>query len=148
MRLDLILIIGLIVNTLFAVLFPGQIFGDDPLGINGIKESKFSQYYNVNGSGLITGYQNGSLIVNNDQFDQFEDAVTSTDGEAGLFGVGELFSFIDWVKVGFNLIKTAFMFIVGFILLLWQLVYPLNFLIGVPFSLLYMFAIASYIMGR
>ena len=62
--------------------------------------------------------------------------------------IGELFSFVDWVKVGFNLLKTIFMFIIGFVFMLWQLAYPLNFLIGIPFSIMYLFALASYIVGR
>lgn len=149
MKLDLFLIIGLIVNTLFAVLYPAQIFGDDPLGINGIKQEKLQQYYSVNGSSIINGYntETGEIIKSDELFNDLTGAVGSTDGDSGLL-IGDLFSFVDWVKVGFNLLKTMFMFVIGFVFLLWQLVYPLNFLIGVPFSMLYMFALASYIMGR
>jgi len=147
MKLGFFLIVGLIVNTLFAVLYPAQIFGDDPLGLTGIKNDKLQQYYTVNGTGVISGYTDGELEHNKGVFSELSSATSSTEGDSGLL-IGDLFSFVDWVKVGFNLIKTALMFIIGFVFLLWNLVYPLNFLIGVPFSILYMFSLASYIIGR
>jgi len=149
MKLEMFMIIGLIVNTLFAVLYPAQIFGDDPLGLNGIKESKLQQYYSVNGSGVIGAYNSvtGELEPDDTLFTDLSGAVSSTDGNAGIFG-SDTFGFIDWVKVGWNLLKSALMFVIGFIFMLWSLVYPLNFLIGVPFSILYMFAMVRFIIGR
>jgi hypothetical protein len=147
MRLGFFLIVGLIVNTLFAVLYPAQIFGDDPLGLTEIRNDKLQQYYTVNGTGVISGYTDGELVYNDGIFTDLSDATSATEGDSGLF-VGDLLTFIDWVKVGFNLIKTGLMFIIGFVFLLWGLVYPLNFLVGVPFSVLYMYSLASYIIGR
>ena len=151
MKVEMFLIIGLIVNTLFAVLYPAQIFGDDPLGLNAIQDSKgtVQQYISVNGTGILGSYNSvtGELERDDTLFNQMTDTIGSTEGSAGIFGTG-VFAFIDWVKVGFNLLKSMLMFIVGFIFLLWNLVYPLNFLIGVPFSIMYLFAMVKFIIGR
>ncbi len=150
MKLDIILIIGLIVNTLFAVIYPTQIFGDDPLGLSENTNSDLSNYITVNGDGLIQGYDSttGELTSNSEGFNDLSNAVTSTEEDAGVLAFSETFGFVDWVKTGFKLIKTALMFVVGFIFLLWQLVFPLNFLVGIPFSLLYIYSMASFIIGR
>lgn len=149
MKLDLILVIGLIVNTIFAVLYPAQIFGEDPLGLSGESGTELQSYYSVDSAGFINSYNSttGELTTNNDIFTNIEGAVTSTDGDAGILTT-EVFGFVDWVKTGFNLIKTMVMFVVGFIYLLLTLSYPFNILIGVPFAALYTFSIASYIIGR
>ena len=151
MKLDTFLIIGLIVNVLFAVVFPTQIFGDDPFGLTEIESNKneLAQYYTVNGTSIITGYndETGELIVNDDTFTDMAGVVSSTEGDSGLFG-SDTFAFVDWVKVGFSSIKTILMFLVGFIKLLLFLPTPLNILIGIPFSLLYVYSIVSFIMGR
>ena len=149
MKLEMFLIIGLIVNTLFAVLYPAQIFGTDPLGLNGIQQDRLQQYYSVNGTAIITGYDSttGELIPDDALFEDLQSGVSSTEGSAGIFG-SDTFSFVDWVKIGWNLMKSALMFLIGFIFLLWNLAYPLNFLIGAPFSMLYIFAMVRFIMGR
>jgi len=151
MKLEIFLIIGLIVNTLFAVLYPAQIFGDDPLGLSAIADSKgaVQQYITVNGTSILGSYNSvsGELEFDGTPLSQLSEVVSSTEGNAGIFDTG-VFAFIDWVKVGFNLLKSALMFIIGFIFLLWNLVYPLNFLIGVPFSVMYMFAMIKFIIGR
>jgi len=146
MKADLFLVIGLIVNTFFAVMYPAQIFGDDPLGLSSQKATELNQYLNVNGTGIIQ-YSNGEIVQNKNIFSNFKNSLDSTDGDNGLI-VGELFSFADWLGTAFKLIKAMFMFVVGFIFLLWNLVFPLNFLIGVPFSILYLYGIASFIAGR
>lgn len=146
MRADLFLVIGLIVNTFFAVMYPTQIFGTDPLGLSNQQSSEMNNYLNVNGSGIIQ-YQNGQIVQNSNMFNDLKGAVGSTDGDKGLI-IGELFSFADWLGTAFKLLKAAFMFVIGFIWLLWNLVFPLNFLIGVPFSILYLYGMASFIAGR
>lgn len=146
MKADLFLVIGLIVNTFFAVMYPAQIFGDDPLGLSGQTATELKQYLNVNGSGIIQ-YSDGELVQNKNLFTELKDSVGATDGDKGLI-IGELFSFADWLGTAFKLIKAMFMFVIGFVFLLWNLVYPLNFLIGVPFSILYLYGIASFIAGR
>lgn len=149
MKLEIFLVIGLIVNSLFAVLYPEQIFGDDPLGIDAIKQEKINEYYTAGGLSPISSYNSTSeqLIINGDLFGEMKDSVVSTEGDAGIFGT-DTFSFIDWVKVGWGLLKSALMFVLGFIFMLWSLVYPLNFLIGVPFTMLYIFAMVRFIVGR
>lgn len=149
MKPDFFLIIGLVVNTLFAVLYPAQIFGDDPLGISGETNQEVSTYFSVNGTSVLTGYdsETGQLQRDDSLFTKLGDAATSTDGDSGIFTT-DVFGFVDWVKIGFGLIKAIIMFIVGFVYLLWTLVYPLNFLIGIPFSVMYLFSIASFIIGR
>jgi len=149
MKLDFLLIIGLIVNTLFAVLYPAQIFGDDPLGLSGVEDARLNEYYTVNDTGVINGYnsQTGELLYNNEVFSDMKDANSVTDGSGQIFG-SDLFAFIDWIGVGWKLLKSVMMFLIGFIFLLWSLIYPLNFLIGIPFSLLYIFSIVKFIIGR
>lgn len=149
MKLEMFLVIGLIVNTMFAVAYPEQIFGNDPLGLNGIQDSKIQTYYNVNGTAVINGYNSvtGELEYDSTLFSDLQSGVTSTEGNAGIFG-SSAYGFIDWVKIGWNLLKSALMFLIGFIYLLWNLTYPLNFLIGAPFSMLYIFAMVRFIVGR
>lgn len=71
MKMDIFLVIGLVVNVMFAVLYPTQIFGDDPLGISGIKDDKLEQYYSVNGTSVISGYntETGELERDDSMFD-------------------------------------------------------------------------------
>ena len=149
MKMDIFLVIGLIVNTLFAVLYPAQIFGTEPLGLNSEVNVQTEQYYSVNGTSVVSGYntETGELTRDDSMFNVMQDAVTATDGSAGILTT-EVFGWIDWVKVGFNLLKTMLMFVIGFIFLLWNLAYPFNFLIGVPFSMLYIFGMSSFIIGR
>jgi len=149
MKLEMFLVIGLIVNTMFAVIYPEQIFGDDPLGLNGIQEDKLQQYYAVNGTAVVSSYnpETGELERSDALFTDLQGVTTSTEGSAGIFG-SDTFSFLDWVKVGWAVLKSALLFVIGFIYLLWNLVYPLNFLIGAPFSMLYIFAMVRFIVGR
>ena len=149
MKLDIILIIGIVVNTMFAVLYPAQIFGDDPLGLSGVTDERINDYYTVNNSGIINSYDSDTqqLGYNNELMSDLSESVQVTDGSGQIFG-SDLFAFIDWVSIGWKLLKTAMMFLIGFIVLLWNLVYPLNFLIGVPFSVLYIYAITKFIIGR
>jgi len=149
MKLDFFLIIGLMVNVLFAVIYPAQIFGDDPLGLSGIKESKLQEYYSVDGEGMIGAYnsETGELMQDTTMFTDFDNVISSTDGDSQFFG-SDLFTFIDWLTIGWSLLKSTFMFIVGFVYLLWNLIYPLNFLIGVPFSLLYIYSMVRFIVNR
>ena len=143
------LIIGLMVNVLFAITYPTQIFGNDPLGLSGITDSRMEQYYSVNGSSIMGKYnsETGELVSDESLFTDFDSAVTATDGSNGFWGT-ELFQFVDWLKVGFRLLKSMFMFVIGFVFMLWTLVYPLNFLIGVPFSILYLYSIVRFIVNR
>ena len=149
MRLDFFLVIGLIVNTIFVVLYPTQILGSDPLGLSGQTDPLLQQYYSVNGSGAISSYNSitGEVEYNNQLYSDVEGAITSTEGDAGIFA-STFFAIVDWIKTAMNVIKTIAMFVLGFIVLLFNLSYPFNILIGVPFALLYIFSIVSFIIGR
>lgn len=149
MKPDLFLIIGLMVNVFFAVLYPSQIFGNERFDLTGETTNDLQQYLTVNGTSYLGTYNEttGTLNQNENMFTQLKDSVTSTEGDAGFFS-GDLFGIFDWVKTGFELIKMALMFLIGFIWLLWNLTYPLNFLIGVPFSILYIYGIVGFMLGR
>jgi len=149
MKLDMFLIIGLFVNVLFAVNYPSQIFGDNPLGLDQTQDSRVQQYYSVNGTAILGSYDTttGQLKSDDSLFENFNEVMDATDDEKGFWGT-DLFQFVDWLKIGWKLIVATFMFIVGFIFLLWTMVYPLNFLIGVPFSVLYLFALVRFIVNR
>jgi hypothetical protein len=149
MKLDMFLVIGLMVNVLFAVTYPTQIFGENPLGLDQTQDDRVRDYYSVNGTSILGEYntQTGQLESDNSLFTDFDDVVSSTDGSSGFWGT-ELFQFVDWLKIGWNLLKATFMFVIGFVFMLWTLVYPFNFLIGVPFSVLYLFTMVRFIVNR
>ena len=142
--MDIILVIGLVVNTIMAIIFPAQIFEGAPLDMAGQTVSGQEAYFN--GSTIWQYDDEAGLQKSNTLEETLKNSVDSTDNNAGIFS--ETFGFIDWVKDGFALIKNMLMFLVGFIILLWNLVFPLNFLVGIPFSFLYLYSIASFIIGR
>lgn len=148
MKPDMFLIIGLFVNVFFAVLYPGQIFGTEDFGLIGGTDSSMQNYFNVEGNVPIQyDSATGQIVTGNNLFSDLNRTITATEGDEGVFTF-DAFAFVDWVKTGFNLIKTLLMFVVGFIWMLVNLVYPLNILIGIPFSLLYIYGIVGFLLGR
>jgi hypothetical protein len=149
MNYGFFLTIGLIVNTFFVVLFPAQTVGADPFGIDEIRAQKFTQldsrtqeYYIDSGFFDETGQPTA-------QFDKIEELQNEGTGQVGSASIlqGGL-SFFDWVKIGWNTVTSLAMFFLGFLALLMNLQAPLNVLVGVPFSFLYIFSAIKFIMGR
>lgn len=149
MKLSFFLVIGLMVNTMMAVMYPNQIFGNAPLDMSSTLDANLGEYITVNSTSDLGSYNavSGQVEYNSQIFGNLKNTVTSTEGKEGIFS-SDLFSIVDWVKTGMNSIKTAAMFVIGFIVLLFNLAYPFNLLIGIPFAALYSFSIVAFIMGR
>lgn len=148
MKPDIFVIIGMFLNIVMIVLYPAQILGEDSI-LLGIMNNDDTNYFTVNGTGLISGYDaiTGEPIYNTNYLSSVAGAATSTEGDAGVFQT-DLGIFVDWVKAAFNIIKEILLFMVGFLLILWGLPNPLNFLVAAPITLIYTYSLAQLLMGR
>ena len=151
MKLDFIFIIGTFVGIMYTLLFPTQILGDDPTGIDGIRQDKLKNYITQNGTGYIQSInpETGEIITTNNAFEELDGIVTSTSGEnAGIISTSLGFGFLDYIRMGWNLLTTALRFLLSFVVLSWSLPAPLNIAVGLPMIFLYIFGGISFIVGR
>lgn len=149
MRLDFIFFIGTFVGIMFTLLFPTQVIGDDPTGINGIKQDKIKDYITQDGSGYIKSYneETGQIITTDGAFTDIEEIISATSGEKSSI-VNTALGFPDYVRVGWNLLSTALRFLLSFVVICWNLPNPLNIAFGLPMIFVYIFSGISYFVGR
>ena len=149
MKFDFIFIMGTFVGIMFTLLFPTQVIGDDPTGLNGIRTDKIKQYISQDGSGYIKSYneETGMIITSDNQMLELESIISATSGEKSSL-VNTALGFPDYVRVGWNLLTTALRFTLAFIVICWSLPNPLNIALGLPMIFLYIFSAVSYFIGR
>lgn len=149
MKLDFIFFIGTFVGIMYTLLFPTQVIGDDPTGINGIREDKIKEYMTQDGSGYIQSYnaETGQIITKDGMFTEIDGIISTTSGEKSSI-VNTALGFPDYVRVGWNLLTTALRFLLSFIVICWSLPNPLNIALGLPLVLVYIFSMVSYFIGR
>lgn len=145
--------IALMTSVFIAVLFPTTVGLADPFGIDEIRAQNagnstvlagnLNNYYANESVGFFT---NDGNVVKTD--DQIEDIINlPSSGDQTVFSdVG--FGFLDYVKIAFNAAKSLFTFLVIPVILLFNMGYPFNILFALPYSLLYIFSLVSYILGR
>jgi hypothetical protein len=150
MKLDFLFVIGTFVTIIYTVLFPAQILGDDPTGIDGIQNLKIKEYIAAQNSSYLIGVneETGEIITRDDKFIDINSLIGATDNDAGVITTDLGFGFLDYIKVGWALLKTLLRFLLGIIYLSWSLPNPLNILIGLPLIFGYIYAGVGYIIGR
>lgn len=148
MRFDFILILGIMVNILLALIFPAQIFGENPpfetattqkdLSNSGVFSEDIrnqiddSNAYNLDSEKIANGTALGQDGA------EFSNPFSDTGGTG----------FLDWIFIGLGYISNLLLFIVPFISILFLLPSPLNFILGTLFASLYFFSLAKFLMGR
>jgi hypothetical protein len=150
MKLDFLFVIGTFVGIFYTVLFPAQILGDDPTGLDGVRNDKIKEYISAQNSSYILGFNDvtGEILTRDGKFQDIEGLIDATDNNAGVITTDLGFGFLDYIKVGWALLKSLLRFLLAFIYLSWSLPNPLNILVGLPLIFGYIFAGVSYIMGR
>ncbi len=150
MKLDFLFIIGSFVGIFYTVLFPAQILGDDPTGIDGIQNQKIQEYISAQNSSYLLGIneQTGEIITRDGKFQDINNLIGSTDNSAGTVTTTLGFGFLDYLKVGWALFKSLLRFLLAFIYLSWSLPNPLNILIGLPLIFGYIFAGVKFLTNR
>jgi hypothetical protein len=152
MNTNYFVFIGIFVNVILSVLFPMQIFGNDPFGIEERRISDFdnSGYFNnkVRESYTETDFftTDGTMNENDGYFARVLDA--GEDGsQVTLFG-DEGFGFLDWFRVGWELLKNIFTFVFAFIILLLALPAPFNVLFAGTFGGAYVYSLLRLVINR
>ena len=143
--------VSVFVNTCLIVLFPTQLLGNDIFGIDLQRESAFdnSQYFSndVRENLEETGFFNQNTGASN-QDQLFNDVTNPQASEGTLSFLGDVGNFIDWFLILRDAFRLIFTFAFAFIIILFSLPAPLNFLFAVPLSVAYIFSIARLITNR
>lgn len=153
MNTNYFVFIGLFINVVISVLFPMQIFGEDPLGIESQRQTNFDNtgYFStkVQQDFQDTGYftNDGTPSSNDGYFASITNA-GDDGGQVTLFGEDGGLGFLDWFRVALNLAQNIFVFVFAFVLLLFALPAPFNFLFGITLGGAYSYSLLRLIMNR
>jgi len=150
MKLDFLFIIGSFVAVFYTVLFPSQILGDDPTGIDGVRNDQIKEYIAVQNSSYLIGIneETGEIITRDGKFSDINDLIDSTDNNAGTITTDLGFGFLDYLQLGWALFKSLLRFLLAFIYLAWSLPNPLNILIGLPLIFGYIYSGVKFLTNR
>lgn len=150
MKLDFLFIMGTFVAIVYTVLFPTQILGDDPTGLDGVTNDKIKEYIVAQNSSYILGINEdtGEILTRDGKFEDINDLIGATDNNAGVITTDLGFGFLDYLKVGWALFKSLLRFLLAFIYLAWSLPNPLNILVGLPLIFGYIFSGVKFLANR
>lgn len=150
MRLEFLMLSGILVNLLMVAMFPSAILGPDNIyGLEVDTDYNFGDteqfsnddYKNSISSNTINNHSTEQLtsILNAQEEAQPTIISSITDSVSGFF---------DWVSIGFGILKDITLFLVPFISFIWMLSAPFNYVIGGVYLLLYIMGIAKFLIGR
>lgn len=152
MRLSFFLIIALMINILIVGIMP------DAVGFVQYDTNKFpnqKSFRESNLDSLNDYYTNDSLDLfssNGTLKDQSKKLsnLTTIGSTGDQVTIGEAFGFaaLDYIKVGFQFLKQIFIFAFATNILLFSLAAPMNLYLGLLFTMLEIFALISFVLGR
>lgn len=148
MNYTTIVYVALIVNVFVAGLFPEQVGLSDPLGIDNIREQKFDNFDSKTQQYFITQGIYNEDGTPSDNFETFKDLQSVGEDEAGVTVTDLGFSFIDYLKIAWNAFKSTGLFLIAFIVIIFQLPLPIAQFMAPIFSILGIFALVKFIIGR
>lgn len=145
MNLNLFLVIAIVCNTLLSVIFPTYLYGNANDGILG--DSKVKTAFSDTNSNL-QGYDSttGEVISNYDGSD-FKDVIEAPNTAPATSTTG--FDIFDPLKVVFSIpiIGDILSWIFATSIILFNMAYPIGFMLGSIYTTLYIYAIVRFIRG-
>ncbi len=148
MNYQLFLIMALFVNTFLAALFPTQLGLDDPFGIDSIRTQQFNDFdSNTQAYFVEQGVFNADGTPGNN-FETYQSLQTVGQGQAGIVITELGFGFTDYLKVAWNSFVNLGVFMIAFIVILFQLPLSIGIFIAPIFSTLGIFSLVKFIIGR
>ena len=152
MDIKLFLPLSLIISVFIALIFPAQVGLSDPLGLDEIREQKFNESKNFDGS-LEEYYINDSTgffttdgnLKRLDSDVKNASAVQQSGDQSVITDAG--FGFLDYIRVIGNAIQSIFIFLTIPVVLFFNMGYPYNY-ISLIYSLLYIASIFAFLLGR
>lgn len=148
MNYTLFVVMAIVVNSFLAGLFPSQLGLDDPLGIESIRQQQFNDFdTNTQNYFVDQGVfnQDGTPGTN---FELYEELQTAGEQEAGVIVTDLGLSFTDYFKIAWNAFVSAGVFLIAFIVILFQLPLNLAMFIAPIISILGALSIVKFIIGR
>lgn len=144
MNIKFFIIMSMIFNVLIMVFFADSLFSTNKVGL--LDDDKLSSYYQ--NDNIYNGYDsnNYQVIVDN-QESQINSLVGVTDGKNGVQESTTGFIVIDWLKVVWQYAKYIIILVFGTCYLLFLMPYPFGVVLGLPYTIFYIWAILKFIRG-
>ena len=148
MNYTTVVYMAIILNTFIAGLFPEQVGLDDPLGIDNIRQQQFNSFDSNTQAYFV---QQG--VFNSDgtpaqNFDTYKDLQTAGEQESGVVITDLGFSFTDYFKIAWNAFASIGIFMIAFLVILFQLPLSLAIFVAPIISTLSIFGLVKFIIGR
>ncbi len=144
--------LSLMISLFIALIFPGEVGLADPLGLDEIREQKFNESRNFDGSlseyfiNQSTGFFTTSGELKKTDSDIRNASAVQQSGDQSVITTAG-FGFLDYIRVIGNAIQSIFIFLAIPVVLFFNMGYPYNY-ISLIYSLMYMVGIFSFLLGR